>query len=99
MARTMAKKQKVRFHKGDRKPKSDKEYDTLSYKIKMKKRGRKFVWQVIEKPTNNAVANEWRNTSISLDQGLTTSYKYVIGENYGIRSVGDNVCVSTIIFK
>ena len=32
-----AKKQKVRFHKGDRKPKSDKEYDTLSYKIKMKK--------------------------------------------------------------
>ena len=38
----MPKKQKVRFHKGDRKPKSDKEYDTLSYKIKMKKRGRKL---------------------------------------------------------
>ena len=50
------KTQKVRFHKGDRKPKSDKEYDTLSYKIKMKKRGRKLIWQVIEKPTNNAVA-------------------------------------------
>ena len=36
----MPKKQKVRFHKGDRKPKSDKEYDQLSYKVKMKKRGR-----------------------------------------------------------
>ena len=52
----MPKKQKVRFHRGDRKPKSDKEYDTLSYKVKMKKRGRKFVWQVIEHPTKNAVA-------------------------------------------
>ena len=52
----MPKKQKVRFHKGDRKPKSDKEYNDLSYKVKMKKRGRKFVWQVIEHPTKNAVS-------------------------------------------
>ena len=52
----MPKKQRVRFHRGDRKPKSDKEYDTLSYKVKMKKKGRKFIWQVIEKPNNNAVA-------------------------------------------
>ena len=48
----MPKKQKVRFHRGDRKPRSDK----VSYKVKMKKRGRKFVWQVIEHPTKNAVA-------------------------------------------
>ena len=34
----MPKKQRVRFHRGDRKPKSDKEYDTLSYKVKMKKK-------------------------------------------------------------
>ena len=38
----MARKQKVRFHRGDRKPKSDKEYDTLTYKVKMKKKGRKI---------------------------------------------------------
>ena len=43
----MPKKQRVRFHRGDRKPKSDKEYDTLSYKVKMKKKGRKILWQVI----------------------------------------------------
>ena len=50
----MPKKQKVRFHKGDKKPpKTDKD---LHYMKKMVKRGRKIVWQVIEKPTNNAVA-------------------------------------------
>tara|TARA_Y100001972_G_scaffold109047_1_gene139572 strand:+ start:83 stop:346 length:264 start_codon:yes stop_codon:yes gene_type:complete len=52
----MAKKQKVRFYKGDRKPKSDKEYDKLSYKVKMRKKGRKFIWQVIESPTKKTVA-------------------------------------------
>ena len=40
----MAKKQKVRFHKGDRRPKHDKEYGILSYNVKMKKRGRKLLW-------------------------------------------------------
>ena len=52
----MPKKQRVRFHKGDRKPKSDKEYDQLSYKVKMKKKGRKILWQVIEQPTKNTIA-------------------------------------------
>ena len=52
----MPKKQKVRFHRGDRKPKSDKEYGDLSYKVKMKKRGRKILWQVIEQPTKNTIA-------------------------------------------
>ena len=52
----MTKKQKVRFHKGDRKPKADKEYDQLSYKVKMKKKGRKILWQVIEQPTKNTIA-------------------------------------------
>ena len=51
----MPKKQRVRFHKGDRKPKSDKEYDQLSYKVKMKKKGRKILWQVIEQPTRNTI--------------------------------------------
>ena len=52
----MPKKQKVRFHRGDRKPRSDKEYGELSYKVKMKKRGRKILWQVIEQPTKNTIA-------------------------------------------
>ena len=52
----MAKKQKVRFHSGDRKPKSDKEYNDLSYKVKMKKKGRKILWQVLEQPTKNIIA-------------------------------------------
>ena len=52
----MPKKQKVRFYKGDRKPKSDKEYNDLSYKVKMKKKGRKILWQVVEQPTKNTIA-------------------------------------------
>jgi hypothetical protein len=52
----MPKKQKVRFHRGDRKPRADKEYGELSYKVKMKKRGRKILWQVIEQPTKNTIA-------------------------------------------
>jgi hypothetical protein len=52
----MPKKQKVRFHRGDRKPRSDKEYGDLSYKVKMRKRGRKILWQVIEQPTKNTIA-------------------------------------------
>ena len=52
----MPKKQKVRFHKGDRKPRSDKEYGDLSYKVKMRKRGRKILWQVLEQPTKNTIA-------------------------------------------
>ena len=51
----MAKKQKVRFSKGDKRPKADSEYVRLSYSKKMVKRGRKILWQVKEKPTNNIV--------------------------------------------
>ena len=50
------KKQKVRFHKGDRRPKHDKEYDNLSYEKKMKKKGSKLIWQVFELPTKKVVA-------------------------------------------
>ena len=52
----MAKKQKVRFHKGDRRPKHDKEYDQLSYEKKMKKKGSKIIWQVFELPKKKIVA-------------------------------------------
>ena len=50
----MAKKQKVRFHKGDKRPGS---FDgTLSYSKKMVKRGNEIIWQVIEKPTKNVIS-------------------------------------------
>ena len=52
----MPKKQKVRFYKGDRRPKHDKEYDNLKYIVKMKKRGRKILWTVIEHPNKKTVA-------------------------------------------
>ena len=48
------KKQKVRFHKGDRRP--AKGIEPLKYTIEMIKEGRKILWHVIESPTNNVVA-------------------------------------------
>ena len=50
----MPKKQKVRFHKGDKRPNNDQ--PELSYVKKMKKRGRKILWAVIEQPNNKTVA-------------------------------------------
>ena len=50
----MAKKQKVKFHRGDKRPSSLE--GTLSYTKKMKKKGKDIVWQVIEKPTSNIVS-------------------------------------------
>ena len=46
--------QKVKFHRGDRKPRMD--YSNLSYVKKMIKKNKNIIWQVIEKPTNNVVA-------------------------------------------
>ena len=50
----MAKKQKVRFHKGDKRPNNDQ--PDLSYTKKMVKRGKEIIWQVIEKPTKNVIS-------------------------------------------
>ena len=47
------KTQKVKFHKGDSKP--AKTISKLSYSTEMEKKGRKIVWCVREKPTNNIV--------------------------------------------
>jgi hypothetical protein len=44
----MAKKQKVRFHKGDRRPATSIVY---RYSKKMIKKNGKIYWQAIEKPT------------------------------------------------
>jgi hypothetical protein len=51
----MPKKQKVRFHKGDRRPKSDNDYSTLFYKKRMIKRGKDILWRVTEYPTKKVI--------------------------------------------
>jgi len=48
------KKQKVRFHKGDRRP--AKGINELKYTIEMVKEDKKILWHVLEEPTNNIVS-------------------------------------------
>ena len=50
----MVKKQKVRFHRGDRRPYTMKK--KLTYSTEMIKEGKKILWGVREQPTNNVVA-------------------------------------------
>jgi hypothetical protein len=50
----MAKKQKVKFHKGDRRPNN--EQPNLFYTKKMVKRDKDIIWQVIERPTKNVIS-------------------------------------------
>tara|TARA_B100001778_G_C18268207_1_gene485371 strand:- start:83 stop:364 length:282 start_codon:yes stop_codon:yes gene_type:complete len=49
------KKQKVRFHKGDKRPGNMLGKTKLTYAVDMIKEGRKILWHVIETPTNNVV--------------------------------------------
>jgi len=51
----MPRKQKVKFHKGDRRPKSNSEYIKLKYTVDMVKKRRKILWQVIESPSEKVV--------------------------------------------
>jgi hypothetical protein len=46
--------QKVKFHRGDKRPNNLQ--PPLSYIKKMVKRGKEIIWQVIEEPTKNVVA-------------------------------------------
>ena len=51
----MAKKQKVRFHKGDKRP-GNHSKGNLHYRKKMVKKKGDIIWQVIECPNNRVVA-------------------------------------------
>ena len=48
------KKQKVRFHKGDRRPAKGLR-KKLNYTVEMVKEKKKILWHVIESPTDNVV--------------------------------------------
>ena len=89
------KKQKVRFHKGDKRPnKLDKK---LKYKVEMAKEGKKILWHVIEKPTNNifvyvkpnTLNSKWeqwnRTTSLYLENASAKKFsvRYNENERYG----------------
>jgi len=50
----MARKQKVKFHKGDQRPRNS--YPTLSYEKNMIKRKKSIIWQVIEQPLKRVIA-------------------------------------------
>ena len=52
----MSKKQRVRFHKGDRRPRNDKDYPELSYRKRMIKRDTEILWRVTEYPTKNVIS-------------------------------------------
>tara|TARA_A100001011_G_scaffold207799_1_gene215983 strand:- start:446 stop:712 length:267 start_codon:yes stop_codon:yes gene_type:complete len=49
------KTQKVRFHKGDRRP-GESLKKKLTYSVEMAKEGKKILWHVVEQPTNNIVS-------------------------------------------
>jgi hypothetical protein len=51
----MAKKQKVRFHKGDQRP-GNQTLKDLHYRKRMKKKDSDIIWQVLEYPKKNIVA-------------------------------------------
>ena len=51
----MAKKQKVRFHKGDQRP-GNQTLKDLHYRKRMKKKDGDIIWQVLEYPKKNIVA-------------------------------------------
>ena len=51
----MAKKQKVRFHKGDKRP-GDQSNKDLHYRKRMIKKDTDIIWQVLEYPKKKVVA-------------------------------------------
>ena len=50
----MSKTQRVRFHRGDKRPSTLRK--KLSYSTKPVKENKEILWHVIEQPTNNVVA-------------------------------------------
>ena len=51
--------QKVKFHKGDRRPRHDKEYPNLTYRKRMIKKGDDIVWHVTEYPTKSIISEHF----------------------------------------
>ena len=60
-----SKTQKVRFHRGDKRPGNTLGKTKLSYTVDMVKEGRKILWHVVEQPTNNVVGKYFFEDELS----------------------------------
>ena len=77
----MAKKQKVKFFKGDKRPNN--EQPELTYIKRMKKKKKDIIWQVIEKPTMNVIGEYFFEEDASKSMKFQNKYK-VFEPNGGV---------------
>jgi len=89
----MAKKQKVKFHRGDRRPATVKY--SIFYKKKMVKRKDEIVWQVIEYPTKSIVNEYFFEEDANKLVKFQNKYK-VWQENGGLPSF---LCLKSYKYK
>jgi len=52
----MPKKQRVKFHRGDKRPRKDDSYPPLEYRKRMIKNGKEILWRVTEYPTKKIIS-------------------------------------------
>ncbi len=93
MIKKMIKKQKVRFHRGDRRPHTMKK--KLTYSTEMIKEGKKILWGVREQPTNNVVAKYFFEEDAKKLTEFQDKHK-VWQENGGIPKMFWNYIYNTI---
>jgi len=73
------KKQKVRFHKSDRRPGGLNE--NLSYEKKIIKKGRNILWQAIEQPTGTIIKQSFFEEDV--EQLVSFQNKYRVWQLNG----------------
>jgi hypothetical protein len=72
-------KQKVRFHKSDRRP--GRLTENLFYEKKMIKKGKDILWQAIERPTNTIIKQSFFEEDI--EQLVTFHNKHRVWQSNG----------------
>jgi hypothetical protein len=72
-------KQKVRFHKSDRRP--GRLTENLFYEKKMIKKGKDILWQAIERPTNTIVKQSFFEEDV--EQLVTFHNKHRVWQSNG----------------
>jgi hypothetical protein len=72
----MPKKQRVKFHKGDRRPRKDNDYPELKYRKRMVKKGKEIFWRVTEYPTKNIISEYFLKKMLKNYVSFKTNIKY-----------------------
>jgi hypothetical protein len=88
------KKQKVRFHKGDKRPGGGLSKE-LSYTVEMIKEGRKILWHVIEDPSLKKTLTNLQISKMNIKSGQKT----VVYQNFcgtGQQVLTPNTCQKLI---